>query len=283
MCNPLSFCRLDVAFCRTMIVLKGERDLKLVKILGLVAALMVSTASTAPAQVAGKWGLGGFVGYTNPLFTFGERFGSGIDKWGLNASYVSSSRVTLEAEYHHAEMDHGVLETKEFPWSPKAQTLKQYASIDLNPAGTYTNRFNSVLISGLWFFNADRTMGEGSFSPYIVVGGGFYDHKTVASNIVWPGQSPTDAGNVDATKVDAQGDILPQVVMDRQEDTRTAVTAAFGVGLEAFLTPTIALDVRGRYHFILSELRPYDAWGLDKAFPLQMIDLSAGFKFYFWE
>jgi hypothetical protein len=49
------------------------------------------------------------------------------------------------------------------------------------------------------------------------------------------------------------------------------------------LTPTIALDVRGRYHFILSELRPYDAWGLDKAFPLQMMDLSAGFKFYFWE
>jgi hypothetical protein len=56
-----------------------------------------------------------------------------------------------------------------------------------------------------------------------------------------------------------------------------------GFGLEAFLTPTIALDVRGRYHFILSELRPYDAWGLDKAFPLQMMDLSAGFKFYFWE
>ena len=24
-------------------------------------------------------------------------------------------------------------------------------------------------------------------------------------------------------------------------------------------------------------------WGLEKAFPLQMIDLSAGFKFYFWE
>jgi opacity protein-like surface antigen len=263
--------------------LKGGCDLKLFKILGLAVALLVLTVGTAPAQVAGKWGLGGFIGYTNPLFTFGERFGSGIDKWGLTASYVSSSRVTLEAEYHHAEMDNGALETTKFSWSPAALTLNQYASADLNPGSKYTNRFNSVLISSQWFFNADRSMGEGSFSPYIVVGGGFYDHKTIAENIVWPGQSPTEAGAVDPTRVDAQGNVLPQVVMNRQEDTRTAVTAALGFGLEAFLTPTIALDVRGRYHFILSELRPYDAWGLDKAFPLQMIDLSAGFKFYFWE
>lgn len=246
-------------------------------------ALMVVSASTAPAQVAGKWGFGGFISYTSPLFTFGQRFSSGVDKWGLTASYVTSSRVTMEAEYHHAQMDNGILENGEFPWSPKALTSKQYKSEDINPGSTYTNRFNSVLLSGLWFFNADRSMDEGSFSPYLVVGGGFYDHKTIAENIVWPGQSPNEAKDVNAANLDAQGDILPQVVMDRQEDTRTAVTAALGLGLEAFLTPTIALDVRARYHFILSELRPYDAWGLEKAFPLQMYDLSAGFKFYFWE
>jgi hypothetical protein len=245
-------------------------------------AFCVMMVESTPAQISGKWGFGGFISYTNPLYSFGKRFNGGVDKWGLNASYVSNSRVTLEAEYHHAEMDNGALETTEFSWSPKANTLKQYASEEINPASQYTNRFNSVLLSGLWFFNADRTMGEGSFSPYIVVGGGFYDHKTVADNIVWPGQSPTDAKNAGGG-LDAVGDQLPTVVMNRQVDTRTAVTAALGVGLEAFLTPTIALDVRARYHFILSELRPYDAWGLDKAFPLQMMDLSAGFKFYFWE
>jgi len=257
--------------------------LRLFKVFCLVLGLIVVSASTAPAQVAGKWGFGGFISYTNPLFTFGERFNGGVDKWGLTASYVSNSRITMEAEYHHAEMDNGALANGAFTWSPKALTAKQYRSADINPNSAYTNRFNSVLLSGLWFFNADRSMDEGSFSPYIVVGGGFYDHKTVADNIIWPGQSPTDAGNVDATFVDVQGDLLPQVVMDRQEDTRTAVTAALGLGMEAFLTPTIALDLRARYHFILSELRPYDAWGLDKAFPLQMYDLSAGFKFYFWE
>ena len=257
--------------------------MRLFKILGLVVALMLASASTSSAQVAGKWGFGGFISYTNPLFTFGKRFNGGVDKWGLTASYVTGARVTLEAEYHHADMADGVLENGQFTWSPKALTSKQYSSKDVNPNSSYTNRFNSVLLSGLWFFNADRSMDEGSFSPYIIVGGGFYDHKTVADNIIWPGQSPTDASSVDATNVDVQGDVLPQVVMDRQEDTRTAVTAALGFGLEAFLTPTIALDVRGRYHFILSELRQYDAWGLDKAFPLQLYDLSAGFKFYFWE
>jgi opacity protein-like surface antigen len=256
--------------------------MKLIKVLMLAVALLVISGSTSSAQVTGKWGFGGFISYTNPLFTFGDRFGSGVDKWGLTASYVSSSRVTMEAEYHHAEMKDGALQTKAFSWSPKALTLKEYASEDLNPASEYSTRFNSVLISGQWFFNADRTMGEGSFSPYIVVGGGFYDHTTVADNIVWPGQSPTDA-KAGGGGIDSAGDQLPAVVMNTQTDTRTAVTAALGFGLEAFLTPTIALDVRGRYHFILSELRPYDAWGLDKAFPLQMMDLSAGFKFYFWE
>lgn len=253
------------------------------KVLGFVVACVLASASASQAQVAGKWGLGGFVSYTNPVFAFGQRFGGGVDKWGLTASYVSSSRMTVEAEYHHARMDGGILESGEFTWSPKALTDHQYRSKDINPNSSYTNRFNSVLLSGLWFFNADRSMDEGSFSPYIIAGGGLYDHKTVAENIVWPGQSPNDARGVDETKVDAQGDILPQVVLDRQEDTRTAVTAVLGVGLEAHLTETIALDVRARYHFILGELRPYDAWELPKAFPLQMFDLSAGFKFYFWD
>lgn len=253
------------------------------KVLGFVVACVLASASASQAQVAGKWGLGGFVSYTHPMFTFGQRFGGGIDKWGLTASYVSSSRMTVEAEYHHARMDGGILESGEFTWSPKALTFHEYRSKDINPNSSYTNRFNSVLLSGLWFFNADRSMDEGSFSPYIIAGGGLYDHKTVAEDIVWPGQSPNDAKEVDETKVDAQGDILPQKVLERQEDTRTAVTAVFGGGLEAHLTETIALDVRARYHFILGELRPYDAWELPKAFPLQMFDLSAGFKFYFWD
>ncbi|MCE2435936.1 MAG: hypothetical protein J4F29_23925, partial [Candidatus Latescibacteria bacterium] len=71
------------------------------KVLSFVVAGVLASASMSSAQVAGKWGLGGFVSYTNPLFTFGERFGSGVDKWGLTASRVSSARLTVEAEFHH--------------------------------------------------------------------------------------------------------------------------------------------------------------------------------------
>ena len=59
-----------------------------------------------------------------------------------------------------------------------------------------------------------------------------------------------------------------------------------GVGTQMHrhgLTPTIAVDSRIRYHFLLTELRPYDSWLLNKVFPLQMMDLTAGFKFYFWD
>lgn len=253
------------------------------KVLGFVVACVLASASASQAQVAGKWGLGGFVSYTNPVFAFGQRFGGGIDKWGLNINYVSSSRMTIEAEYHHAQMGNGSLENGEFAWSPRFSVFKNYRSKDINPNASYTTRFNSVLLSGLWFFNADRSMDEGSFSPYIIVGGGFYDYKTVAENIIFPAQYAVHARAINPDLVDAQGDILPQVTMPRQEDTRTAVTAALGLGLEAHLTQTIALDVRARYHFIIGELRPYDAWGLNKAFPLQLFDLGAGFKFYFWD
>lgn len=256
--------------------------MRVLKIMGLVCVLLALCVSSAPAQLQGKWGVGAFVAYTNPVFTFGERFGGGIDKWGVNASYVTGSRITLEAEFHHASMEGGALESSPFNWSPKALTVKTYKSKDLNPNSSYTNDFNSLSLAALWHFNAGRTMGEGSFSPYIVVGGGFYDHETIASNIVWPGQSPLDAAG-SGSGLDSAGDQLPGVVMNAQEDTRTAVTANLGLGIEAFLTPTIAIDMRVRYHFILSELRPYDAWGLDKAFPLQMYDAAAGFKFYFWD
>ena len=102
-------------------------------------------------------------------------------------------------------------------------------------------------------------MDEGSYSPYLVVGAGFYDHLAAAENIVWPGQTEGDAKAAGGGG-DADGDQIPAVVMARQEDTRTALAATVGFGLEAFLTPTLALDVRARYHFMVTELRPYDQW-----------------------
>jgi opacity protein-like surface antigen len=223
--------------------------------------------------------VGGFVAYNRPLYDFGERWDGNGDKWGINLSYVSSNRLTMEVEYHSAEFGDGILETRPFTWGV---TLKEYASEDVVPESSYTMKFNSLLLSGIVHFRRDRSMEEASFSPYVVVGAGFYDHNATAENILWPGQNEIDALSAGGGK-DADGLTLPAVVMAPQEDTRTALTATFGFGLEAFLTPTIAIDSRIRYHFLLTELRPYDSWLMNKVFPLQMMDLTAGFKFYFWE
>ena len=258
---------------------KGVR-LRLLRILCL--ALLVCAAGSVPASaqdLQGRWGVGGFVAYNVPMYTFGDRWDGSTDKWGFNLSYVSSSRLTMEVEYHNAKLDNGVLETQPFTWGP---TGKEYASKDVNPDSAYDMKFNSLLLSGVVHFRKDRSMDEGSYSPYLVVGAGFYDHLASATNIVWPGQTETDAAAAGGG-LDSDGDRIPAVVMARQEDTRTALTATVGFGPEAFLTPTLALDIRGRYHFMVSELRPYDQWLLNKVFPLQMVDLAAGFKMYFWD
>jgi len=267
--------------------------LRFVKLMVLLMMIVMLSSSALQAQgdadrrrldyrISGKWGVGGFASFNKPLFSFGDRFSSGLNKYGVNMSYVSSSQVTLEAEYHHVSQNDGMLETAPFAWSPKGGVKNNYKSIELDPNSSYTNKFNSFVLSALWHFNAGRTMGEGSYSPYIVVGGGFYDHNTVAENIIWPGQAPTDAG---ALGNDADGNPKPSVNMGTQTDTRTALAGALGLGIEAFLTPTIAVDLRARYHFVLGELRPYTAsgWTFEKTFPLQMVDLSAGIKFYFWD
>ena len=254
--------------------------MKPVKILCLALVVVSLSVVSTEAQEGNRWGVGGFVSYNVPLFDFADRFDGSTDKWGVNLSYVTSNRLSMEVEYHHANFANGILETQEFTWGPVGQDFR---SIDVNPDASYTMKFNSLLISGQVFLREDRSMAEGSFSPYIVMGAGFYDNLALAENIVFPAQKQSEAAAAGAP-LDANGDATqPAVLMVPQEDTRTALTAAFGVGLEAFLTPTIALDVRGRYHFIVSELRPYDAWLLNKVFPLQMVDLSAGFKFYFWD
>lgn len=253
--------------------------MKSLKILCL-ALLVAAAAVPASAQdLQGRWGVGGFVAYNKPMYKFGERWNGGIDKWGINLNYVSSSRLTMEVEYHNAKLDNGVLVTQPFTWGP---TGKDYKSGEINADSSYDMKFNSLLLSGVVHFRKDRSMEEGSYSPYLVVGAGFYDQLASASNIVWPGQTEGDAAKAGGG-LDSAGDQIPAVVMAPQEDTRTALTATVGFGLEAFLTPTLALDIRGRYHFMVSELRPYDQWLLNKVFPLQMVDLSAGFKMYFWD
>ena len=121
--------------------------MKSFKILCLALLVCAAGVRSADAQeLQGRWGVGGFIAYNIPMYAFGERWDGSTDKWGFNLNYVSSSRLTMEVEYHNAKLDNGVLETQSFTWGP---TGKDYASGDLNADSSYEMKFNSLLLSGI--------------------------------------------------------------------------------------------------------------------------------------
>jgi opacity protein-like surface antigen len=219
--------------------------------------------------------VGGFLGYNKPMFKLGDRFKSDANKFGFNISYVPSAKATIEVEYHRAKFDHGALETQTFFWGP---TKQNYVS----PNANYTMKFNSLLMNGLIFLRKNRSMAAHSFSPYIAVGAGFYDYNALSTNVLYPSQTEAEALRAGGGK-DAQGRQIPAVVMSPAQDTQTALSATLGFGLESFVSSSMALDIRARYNFVIGELRPFEDWKLQKVFPLQLIDVSAGLKFYFWQ
>ncbi len=243
---------------------------------GIVLLLVVAGAGLARAEeVKGRWGAGGFIGYNHPMFTLADRFSSKVNKYGINISYVPSAKATIEVEYHRAKFDNGALVTKPFFWAP---TKLNYVSAN----GAYDMKFSSLVMNGLVFLRKNRTMTQHSFAPYIAVGAGFYGYNATSKNILWPGQSLTDAVNAGGGK-DAKGNQIPAYVMTPATDKQNALSATLGFGMESFITNSVAMDFRARYNFIIGELRPFDDWKLDKVFPIQLFDLSVGLKFYFWQ
>ena len=73
----------------------------------------------------------------------------------------------------------------------------------------------------------------------------------------------------------------PGVHLEPFSDKRTTLGASIGLGLEAFILDNVSLDLRGRYNFVLGQLRPMETWGIDEGIWLQFFDIGTGLKFYF--
>jgi hypothetical protein len=256
--------------------MKGGNALRKLQLLGwLIPLLLVTGIGVAQEEIKGRWGVGGFFGYNKPMFKLGDRFKGDANKFGININYVPSAKANIEVEYHRAKFAHGALESRTFFWGPTKQNYK-------SPNASYTMKFNSILMNGLIYLRKGRTMTAHSFSPYIAVGAGFYDYNASSVNVLYPAQTEKEAAAAGGGK-DAQGKQMPAVVMTPSQDTQTALSANLGFGMEAFITNSVALDVRARYNFVIGELRPFEDWKLQKVFPLQLFDLSTGLKFYFWQ
>jgi opacity protein-like surface antigen len=223
--------------------------------------LLISASKIQSQETTGRWGVGTFVDYNRATFQLKDWYASGRSQVGGVFTYVASSKVTVEVEYHRSRFDHGSLEKRTFTWTVDN---KPYAS----PNAVSKMKLNSFLVNTLIHKGSSRIVGSGNYSPYLTVGIGFYDYKTDVRGLIYPGQktAPLNMG----------------LLLEPFSDTQTALGANFGIGVEAFIFENIAVDLRGRYNVLLGELRPMEAWGLKgQTFPMQFWNLRAGVKFYF--
>jgi opacity protein-like surface antigen len=226
-----------------------------------MALLFVSAGVQAQET---KWGIGGFVDFNIPFLQLRERF-SNTPKYGATLNFVRSKAVTIEIEYHYSRFGDGKPGAEPFTWSVDGKT---YTS----PNAESSLTFNSVTINALIFLgeeNRSRGFAAKEYRFYVLVGGGFYRYKMVNKDLVFPGQTSLP---IDLT-----------LVMDPQVDQRYTLGADFGVGLEAFVTDNLSFDLRGRYNFVVGELRPMLFYEQDRTRPLQLVDFGVGMKFYFWQ
>lgn len=235
----------------------------------LVALLI---ASPAGAQEVGRWAVGGNVSLNQPLGSFRD-YTSTTGKFGLNFSYVVSPRVTVEMEYQRTKDSSAGLEGAEFTWF-----INNLRYVD--PDVSHEVDWHIVSFNGIVRLGDRPMLTAEQWNPYITVGAGFYRYDSHVSNLVWPGQA---ASGGDAL-IDPQGNASgPDNTLSLPDthDRRAALSINAGLGLEAFIISNVSLDLRARYHLTIGDLRPFNDFGLFQTFPLQQMDIGAGFKFYF--
>lgn len=229
----------------------------------LIGLLLLTSVSTPGAEESyRKWGIGTFLSYNVPAFGLKDRF-SATTKYGASWQYMLNPKLYLETEYHRSRFLNGKLAKRTFTWGVDN---KNY----LSPGATSEMRFNGMAVNLLIFYPKEPVFRSNSFAYYLEVGGGFYNYKAENRNFIFPGQTtrPLD----------------PTIVLQPQVDQRTALSLNFGFGVQAFVLNNMAIDLRARYNIAVGDLRPMQAWGIqDKTFPLQLLDLGAGLKFYFWK
>ena len=171
-------------------------------------------------------------------------------------------------------------------------------------------KWNALATNWLWYFREVEDATERTRrSPYAMLGVGFYDytHKvkgliypgngvipsqlrvnsgsSVDLQLVYPGSSPLDAASLTQLQKDQMGTVINNQVtlvgLVPTEDTRTAWTVVLGLGVEQALSENLAVDIRGRYNVVFGEISPLLSWGLDKVFPITLLDVGVSLKLYF--
>lgn len=226
---------------------------------GLVAGLLVLLAVPRVSAQGHRFGAGISFDRSIPVMGLGDRYPA-TQKYGLMLDYRTAPKTTLEFEYNHALLSDGKIERMSFTWPGDKEKY-------LSPQARSEMKLNSFLVNALIRLDPADTSDTGmQLVPYLAIGAGFYAYHHRVSGLIYPGQ---------------QGAALnPDLLLEPQEDAHVSLGANFGVGMTV-VRGHFGLDARARYHLILGNLRPMEAWGLKSVFPMGMVDVRTAFKFYF--
>ncbi len=239
--------------------------------LGVVLMLIFLSVPRAEAAggVSGKVGIGTFVDFNFPVFSLKDRFRM-AQKGGGFITYAAGGRTNVELEYHRSRFDPGRVQESKFLWpEDNPRTWRYYKS----PLARSYMTFNAFLVNGLYHFK-DRTAntgGEGAHldaSPFLVFGAGFYQYRNYVSGLIYPGQPDLGKG-IDET-----------LTLDPFSDTDVSWGFNIGFGAEVLVDDRVGFDLRGRFNFIIAELRPLEAYGFARTYPVGLMDFGLSLKYY---
>lgn len=183
-------------------------------------------------------------------------------QFGIHIVYHRHARTEIEFEYNHARFNGGSLEDAEFMWAPTGSTDRlAYKS----PNAQSRMRFHNFLVNGVFYFS--KELDGQKTRPYFTFGSGMYHYRTTETGLIFPGQT----GNA----------LNTSIVMEPDGDVRTTLGINFGLGVAFYTSDRLAIDLRGRYHVIIGQLRSMEAWGLKQVYPFQALDLGLRVKTYF--
>ena len=240
----------------------------LLLVLPLVLVLPLQVSAQGKNGVVGKVGIGVNGNLNFPIFGMKDRFRA-TETWGTFLTYARGARTTVEVEYHRSRFDPGKLEESIFFWPQgDPDKWKRYKS----PLGRNFMTINMFTINGLYHFvdrePVDEPVKGVVTGLYFTFGGGLYHYTNSVSDLIFPGQPDLGAGLDDT------------LVLKPFKDTDVAWGFHVGVGAEVLMNDRTGLDVRGRWHMMVGELRPLEAYGMARTFPMGYFDFGISLKHY---
>ncbi len=259
-----------------------------------------------------SWGVGLVGGYDIPL--------SGLKNWYSSAAltggkiiFNTSQNNELEIEYNYNVFLNSTMSERMFAaksqikyafvdkdannkpmfltdangnYIPYAEVDKQtypnakqtYADSLYSSSGSSRMTVHSITVNTIKYFDEINFLKSRLF---ITGGFGFYFYKNEVDSLLYGGQP------IYRDK---------KVFMKPFEDSRVSLGFNIGGGIDFLVADNIAIDLRGKYNFIVGELRPIEAYkykgkgfkkdaedigGLTKVFPIQYVTFSASVKYYF--